>query len=180
MADKEAIYAAWDGNERVEDIAVAHSLSIPRIYQIVAARGKPLGKAGRPRKAQPVEVISAIESGMPQANAAVAFGITRGRVTQILGEHAPGLLAKLRAERGARAVSERTLKMRALKVRHTTGATSVKLRAKADDRKRPKNWQVATQRAVARAKNQSEAAAKLGLSVGGLRRRLREIQPATA
>jgi DNA invertase Pin-like site-specific DNA recombinase len=178
------VVAAWNKDAVVAEIAEQHEISRQRVYAIVAAHYRergPIPKGGRPRKADPDAVVEAIREGGRPTDVAGAFGITRGRVTQILKEKEPTLLQALRAEREAN-LSPRTLKERALRERRAAAGPippppALKVKAKPVDlRRRPANWKVATVKAIKATSNYREAAAKLGISLGGLRRRVREMQ----
>lgn len=180
MVDKVAILKAWDTDGRVVEIAAQHGISPGRVYQIVGERDKEPGQVGRPRKADPAAVVEAIREGGRPTDVASAFSITRGRVTQILKDTDPALLQEVRAAREAN-LSPRTIKERDLRARRAAAGPippppALKKHVKPVDlRKRPPGWKAATVKAVKSTENQIEAAAKLGISVSALRKRLRAI-----
>lgn len=103
MADRQAIYKDLDDKMRVVEVAAKHQLSVPRIYQLINERAANPKPPHVPlRKADPAEVVKAIRAGHSFGEVKGEFGISKGRISQIIAEHDPDAI-----EAGRRARYER-------------------------------------------------------------------------
>jgi hypothetical protein len=177
--DKAKVRASWNDGVHAQDIADEHNISLGRVYQIIHEDpNKPVLPPGAAlRKVDPKAVIDAVAAGAVMVDVGAAFGISSGRVSQIVQTHAPEVYAKLRAEREAKPLSRSAINRRAAKERADAGLPPLPTRQllAAQTRKRPSNWKELTIAALAKHRFQKHAAEELGISANALRQRMKEL-----